>query len=450
MKRSLMLALCGAAVLGLTACGSKTAGTADTTAAATSAATSAAAETLTGTAEGFGGDVTVTLTSVDGVITECKIAGDDETPDIGVKAFAELEKQVVAANGPEIDGVAGATVTSDAVKNAVAAAMGIELQVEEKETKAPETAAPAALVPIDGGLQIGQVYTAAHGTSAFTEAVAVVQDDVIVAAYIDEFQFLDKSDEVIGVPNSDADFAAGYAEGKVLASKRENAEYYSKLMTEMAGSTVSIDGNYDAIQDFTVGKTIAEVEALAGKSDAVDAISGATLADTAGYLSAIAEAAKAAQNTQAIEFTGDSSALKLNVAYTAAHGTKCFTTAAALTDGENILLSYIDDFQFISKDADVTGVPNSEDKFGEGYAEGSVLCSKRVNTDYYSKNMADKGGSTVAIDKNFDAIQSHINGMKLAEVTDLAGSEAPVDAISGATLVDTAGYLNAVLEAAGK
>lgn len=450
MKRSLMLALCGAAVLGLTACGSKTAGTADTTAAATSAATSAAAETLTGTAEGFGGDVTVTLTSVDGVITECKIAGDDETPDIGVKAFAELEKQVVAANGPEIDGVAGATVTSDAVKNAVAAAMGIELQVEEKETKAPETAAPAALVPIDGGLQIGQVYTAAHGTSAFTEAVAVVQDDVIVAAYIDEFQFLDKSDEVIGVPNSDADFAAGYAEGKVLASKRENAEYYSKLMTEMAGSTVSIDGNYDAIQDFTVGKTIAEVEALAGKSDAVDAISGATLADTAGYLSAIAEAAKAAQNTQAIEFTGDSSALELNVAYTAAHGTKCFTTAAALTDGENILLSYIDDFQFISKDADVTGVPNSEDKFGEGYAEGSVLCSKRVNTDYYSKNMADKGGSTIAIDKNFDAIQSHINGMKLAEVTDLAGSEAPVDAISGATLVDTAGYLNAVLEAAGK
>lgn len=450
MKRSLMLALCGAAVLGLTACGSKTAGTADTTAAATSAATSAAAETLTGTAEGFGGDVTVTLTSVDGVITECKIAGDDETPDIGVKAFAELEKQVVAANGPEIDGVAGATVTSDAVKNAVAAAMGIELQVEEKETKAPETAAPAALVPIDGGLQIGQVYTAAHGTSAFTEAVAVVQDDVIVAAYIDEFQFLDKSEEVIGVPNSDADFAAGYAEGKVLASKRENAEYYSKLMTEMAGSTVSIDGNYDAIQDFTVGKTIAEVEALAGKSDAVDAISGATLADTAGYLSAIAEAAKAAQNTQAIEFTGDSSALKLNVAYTAAHGTKCFTTAAALTDGENILLSYIDDFQFISKDADVIGVPNSEDKFGEGYAEGSVLCSKRVNTDYYSKNMADKGGSTVAIDKNFDAIQSHINGMKLAEVTDLAGTEAPVDAISGATLVDTAGYLNAVLEAAGK
>lgn len=451
MKKSFVLALCGAAAFSLAACGGKTASTPETTAPATTAGTEAAAgETLTGTAEGFGGEVAVTLTSVDGKITECKITGDKETPDIGGKALPELEKQVVAAGGPEIDGVSGATVTGDAVKKAVASAMGIEAREEEKETKAPETAAPAALVPIDGGLQIGQVYTAAHGTSCFTEAVAVVQDDVIVAAYIDEFQFLDKGDDVIGVPNSDADFAAGYAEGKVLASKRENADYYSKMMAEMGGSTVTIDGNYDVIQDFVVGKTIDEVKAIAGKDDAVDAVSGATLVDTAGYLNAIAEAAEAAQKTQAVEFTGDSSALKLNVAYAAAHGTKCFTTAAALTDGENILLSYIDDFQFTSADADVTGVPNSDEKFSEGIAEGNVLISKRVNTGYYSKNMAEKGGSTIAIDKNFDAIQDHINGMKVAEVTDLASSEAPVDAISGATLVDTAGYLNAVLKAAGK
>ena len=186
MKKSFVLALCGAAALSLAACGGKTASTTETTPAAATAGTEAAAgETLTGTADGFGGEVTVALTSVDGKITECKITGDKETPDIGGKALPELEKQVVAAGGPEIDGVSGATVTGDAVKKAVASAMGIEVKEEEKETKAPETAAPAALVPIDGGLQIGQVYTAAHGTSCFTEAVAVVQDDVIVAAYID-------------------------------------------------------------------------------------------------------------------------------------------------------------------------------------------------------------------------------------------------------------------------
>ena len=47
-------------------------------------------ETLTGTAEGFGGDVTVTLTVEDGAITACTITGDDETPDIGGAALEEL------------------------------------------------------------------------------------------------------------------------------------------------------------------------------------------------------------------------------------------------------------------------------------------------------------------------------------------------------------------------
>lgn len=452
MKKIAAATLCGLLGAGLTACGSSQTAAPTTQAPETTQTTETTAaaetETLTGTAEGFGGDVTVTLTMEGDKITACSITGDDETPDIGGKALADLEKQIVAANGIEIDGVSGATVTGNAVKAAAAQALGIEIEETEAETKEAETAAPAEKVEIDGGLQIGQVYTAAHGTKCFTEAVAVVQDDVIVAAYLDEFQFIDSSEDVVGVPNSDSDFAEGYAEGLVLCSKRENAEYYSALMADHGGSTVAIDTNYDAIESFAVGKTIDELLEAAKGDNAVDAVSGATLADTAGYLNAIAEAAQAAKDSQAVEFTGDSDALTLNVAYTAAHGTKCFTSAAALTDGETIILSYIDEFQFIDSSADVTGVPNSDTDFAEGYAEGKVLCSKRVNTEYYSKNMAEKGGSTVAIDANFDAIQNHINGMSVGDVTDLAAQENPVDAISGATLADTAGYLNAVLEAA--
>ena len=412
---------------------------------------SGGAETLTGSAEGFGGSVTATIVRTDGVITACTLEGKDETPEIGGAAFAELEQQIVAANGIEIDGVSGATVTTKAVKAAVANALGLKVEEETKaETKPAETAAPAEIVEIDGGLQIGQIYTAAHGTSCFTEAVAVVKDDVIVAAYLDEFQFIGSDAGVKGVPNSTEGFGDAYVEGMLLCSKRENAEYYSKLMAEKAGSTVAIDVNYDAIQKFAVGKTIEELDAAAAGENVVDAVSGATLADTAGYLKAIADAARAAQKTQAVEFDGSSDSLKLNVVYAAAHGTKCFASAAALTDGENIILSYIDEFQFIGSDADVTGVPNSNDKFGENITEGNLLCSKRDNAAYYSKLMAEKGGSTVAIDANYDAIQNHINGMSIADVTALAAGESPADAISGATLTDTAGYLNAVLAAAQK
>ena len=133
-----------------------------------------------------------------------------------------------------------------------------------------------------------------------------------------------------------------------------------------------------------MGKTIDELTTAAGDENAVDLVSGATLVDTAGYLNAIAEAARNAQENQAVEFTGESDQLTLNVAYGAAHGTKCFTLASALTDGENIVLSYIDELQFMSSADGVTGVPNSDGGFGENIAEGKVLGSKRVNNDYYT------------------------------------------------------------------
>ena len=407
-----------------------------------SSSSTAAGVTKTGSAEGFGGAVTATLTvDANGTVTDCKLEGAQETESIGGAALEELSKQVVAANGPAIDGVAGATVTTKAVRKAVAAALGVELAEEAPADSAVAAPAePAAIVPVEGGIQIGQAYAAAHGTKCFTEAVAVVKDDVILAAYLDDFQFTSTDAGVTAVPNSDSDFAAGYAEGKVLMSKRANADYYSKMMAEKGGSTVALDANFDAIQNFAVGKTISEL--------AVDAVSGATLVDTAGYLSAIVDAAKNAQTTQAVEFNGSSEDLKLNVVYGAAHGTKCFTSGAVATAGDTIVLSYIDEFQFAGSDAGVVGVPNSDSDFGAGYAEGKVLMSKRVNADYYSKMMAEKAGSTVSLDANYDAIQNHVNGMSIADAEALSKDEKAVDAVSGATLVDTAGYVGVLVDAA--
>ena len=420
-----------------------------------SSSSTAAGVTKTGSADGFGGAVTATLTvDANGTVTDCKLEGAQETESIGGAALEELSKQVVAANGPAIDGVAGATVTTKAVRKAVAAALGVELAEEAPaDSAAAAPAEPAAIVPVEGGIQIGQAYASAHGTKCFTEAVAVVKDDVILAAYLDDFQFASTDAGVTAVPNSDSDFAAGYAEGKVLMSKRVNADYYSKMMAEKAGSTVSLDANYDAIQAIQnfagSGKTISELEDVAAKgAEAVDAVSGATLVDTAGYLSAIVDAAKNAQTTQAVEFNGSSEDLKLNVVYGAAHGTKCFTSGAVATAGNTIVLSYIDEFQFAGSDAGVVGVPNSDSDFGAGYAEGKVLMSKRVNADYYSKMMAEKAGSTVSLDANYDAIQNHVNGMSIADAEALSKDEKAVDAVSGATLVDTAGYIGVLVDAA--
>ena len=148
----------------------------------------------------------------------------------------------------------------------------------------------------EGEVKIGQTKYAAHGTKCFAVLTVAMQGDVIADAYIDEYQFM--AEGSIGVPNSEADFGQSFPEGKVLASKKVNAESYSANMAAKAGSTVSLADNYAAIEDFVTGKTIAEVEAaFEGKTaeEAVDVVSGCTLVDTLGYVKGLVEAAKAAK-----------------------------------------------------------------------------------------------------------------------------------------------------------
>ncbi len=75
--------------------------------------------TYHGEAQGFGGLVTADVTFDNGTITDVVLTGDDETPTVGGAALEELAEQVKTAGSAEIDGVSGATYTSDAVKEAV-------------------------------------------------------------------------------------------------------------------------------------------------------------------------------------------------------------------------------------------------------------------------------------------------------------------------------------------
>ena len=154
----------------------------------------------------------------------------------------------------------------------------------------------AAMAEEAPAIKLGQVQWAAHGTKCFAVMTVALEGDVIVAALIDEYQV---GAGMAGVPNSENGFG-GFADGNVLYSKRVNAEAYSTNMATKAGSTVALDVNYDLIQAFCVGKTVAELEAaIAGfggdAQAAVEAVSGATLVDTLGYLQGLLAAAKAAK-----------------------------------------------------------------------------------------------------------------------------------------------------------
>ena len=75
--------------------------------------------TYTASAKGMESDVTVTLTVTEDGIEKADIDSSGETPSIGAAAEETLEQQVMDAQSADIDGIAGATVTSTAVRTAL-------------------------------------------------------------------------------------------------------------------------------------------------------------------------------------------------------------------------------------------------------------------------------------------------------------------------------------------
>ena len=93
------------------------------------------------TAEATGmGTVKVSVTVDENAITEVVLDTAGETPEIGGAATEELTAQVMAAQGSAIDGVSGATITSNAVSTAVADALA-------QAAAAPAAAAGGSYVP---------------------------------------------------------------------------------------------------------------------------------------------------------------------------------------------------------------------------------------------------------------------------------------------------------------
>ena len=76
--------------------------------------------TYTSEQQGFGGAVVVEVTIQGGAVIDVKVTGDKETEGVGAAALEPLAEQIMAAQSADIDGVSGATVTSGAVKAALA------------------------------------------------------------------------------------------------------------------------------------------------------------------------------------------------------------------------------------------------------------------------------------------------------------------------------------------
>lgn len=135
MKKSIVSAALAASMV-MTAC--STAGTNSTTVASSEASTTvqsttaASAEaqasdlkdgTYEETVDGRNGKLTVTTTIKNGKIDAVEVGDNTETPEVAKAALSDIPAAIVAAGSPVVDAVTGATITSEAIMNAVKAAI---------------------------------------------------------------------------------------------------------------------------------------------------------------------------------------------------------------------------------------------------------------------------------------------------------------------------------------
>ena len=139
---------------------------------------------FTGTAKGFGGDVSVTLTLTDGAITGCTAEGKDETQGVGSEAIAQMPGKIAESGSIAVDGVSGATATSTAIKEAAAAALtaaGLNPDdyktAVENDAAAEDSTVDADVVVVGAG---GAGMTAAITAAAEGKSVVVLESQSMV------------------------------------------------------------------------------------------------------------------------------------------------------------------------------------------------------------------------------------------------------------------------------
>ena len=139
---------------------------------------------FTATAKGFGGDVSVTLTLTDSVITGCTAEGKDETEGVGSQAIAKMPGEIAESGSIAVDGVSGATITSTAIKEAAAAALtaaGLNPDdyktAVENDAAAEDSTVDADVVVVGAG---GAGMTAAITAAAEGKSVVILESQSMV------------------------------------------------------------------------------------------------------------------------------------------------------------------------------------------------------------------------------------------------------------------------------
>lgn len=155
MRKMLKGALCLLAACALTAC-------------------SATADERTGSAQGYGGELRVAITMEGERITAVTVLEHRETEGVGTRAIETLPGLIASKGDTQVDTVAGATVTSQAIIAAVNQAAGLAAPSASPEQSAEPAVDPGAYTTGVGTVASGRIGPGKDDTGAQVYSFNVV------------------------------------------------------------------------------------------------------------------------------------------------------------------------------------------------------------------------------------------------------------------------------------
>lgn len=255
------------------------------------------AEDFTGVAQGMMGEVSVTLTVEEGKITAANVVGDLETKGIGYEPCADgtYANAIVVAQGAEIDNITGATVTTNAVKEAAGKAMVAAGLAEADATTVSDAECDvvivgaggagmaAALQAVDSGVERVIVVEKTGSTGGNTSR-ATGGMNAAKTAYQDEREWADATTAAVEKTIASAKERYGDTLSELIATVEEQFEAYKANPT----------GYFDSPEMFALdtmvgGKGINDIDLVMtlvnGSADAIDwlATKNAHLTDVGSF-----------------------------------------------------------------------------------------------------------------------------------------------------------------------
>ena len=252
-------------------------------------ACTASADQRTGEAEGYGGTLKVSVTINGTDITDVKVTEHNETQGVGTRAIDALPGAIEEADSVDVDSISGATVTSEAIKEAVSQAIGMSGVIQEVIPINENNAVQAKQTTNLTG--VGMASTGRVGPGKGADGSQVYSFNVVFAAGSFDQNGAIRSMQVDQLEIVSPNLGGGSA----FSGFPENAESEDAFMQEvsawqtkgMMGEDYKLESGtwreqMDAYQKLMVGKTVEEVKAWYQNRGDASSESNATNAADAG------------------------------------------------------------------------------------------------------------------------------------------------------------------------